>query len=705
MKQKTKASKQKKEAGSKAKTNLTEKGTKREFLFSIKTKITFVLVILILLSVLINYNYLITRSRETLTDYTEETLLEIVEAQNSYIEQSISKYTSTLTYLNGSENFYSYNVNHGSKYSKEIHATLQKYLDQNPTHESINFVDAETLSLLGSTDTEKEGTDYSDREFIRYIMETHEPAQSNVFFDDETGEPLISIGVPQASHMDENTLSGVMFTDIKASLLSDTLSNIRVFNSDTSYAYLLDGNGIYIYHPDEALIGTKADTPLINTLVQDIKDKNIPPATVSTDKEANQYVAYKISDLNNWILCIVIDHDAVLAPIDEMRSRSVRISFFIIIIMSILGYIFAGTVATPIKVITKIVRKTADLNIAQDNSYHYLLKKRDETGSMGQAVSKMRRAFSSMMYDISATAEAVNDSSTKLLDIANTMNDIATTTSSAAEQLSSSMESTAESSESISRQIQVMESSTSAINEKATEGVHLSDEIMKRALNLKETTLSASEKTKAMYETVKTDTESAIASSKSVSKINELAKTIMEIASQTSLLSLNASIEAARAGEAGRGFSVVASEIGKLADQSSKTVTNITAIVAEVNTSIGRMAESLNATLEFLDQTVLADYQDFVKVGEQYSEDAEFVNRTMSNIDSSIDELNRTMRNMAESISQINTAISETSQGVNVVAANNAQTAGLTTETYRMVESTLAHSDKLTEMVNNFTLD
>ncbi|TCL59928.1 methyl-accepting chemotaxis sensory transducer with Cache sensor [Kineothrix alysoides] len=681
------------------------KKRKQDFFLSIRTKITFVLVIFILLSVSVNYNYLSNLSKDTLTSYTEATLLEIVEAQNNYIEQSIEKYNSTLTYLNGSENFYVYNTNHGKRYYKEVHAALNKYMTQNPTHESINFVDAETLSLLGSTDTDKEGTDYSGEVFINYIMENRKPAQSNVFLDDATGEPLISIGVPQASHIDEDTQSGVMFTTVKASLLSDTLSDIRVFNSDTSYAYLLDTNGTYIYHPDKELIGKRADTPLISQLVADIGKGTIPEAKVVTDNSTGQYIAYNISNLNHWILCIAVHQDSVLAPIDEMRQSSVNISIIIVIIMSVLGYIFATTITTPIKVITKIVRKTADLDISQDDSYHYLLKKKDETGSMGRAVSKMRQAFSSMMHDISSTSDIINTNSSRLLDIANTMNDNASTTSSAAEQLSSSMESTAENTESISRQIQAMGGNTASINEKATQGVGFSDEIMKRAIALRESTLAATEKTKAMYETVKADTQSAIDSSKSVSKINEMTKTIMEISSQTSLLSLNASIEAARAGEAGRGFSVVASEIGKLADQSSKTVTNITAIVAEVNTAIDKMTSSLTATLDFLNRTVLADYQSFVTVSEQYSQDAGFINRTMSDIDLSIDDLNNMMIKIADSIHQINIAINETTQGVSVVATNNAQTAALTADTYHMVETTLAQSDKLKEMVNNFTLD
>ena len=69
----------------------------------------------------------------------------------------------------------------------------------------------------------------------------------------------------------------------------------------------------------------------------------------------------------------------------------------------------------------------------------------------------------------------------------------------------------------------------------------------------------------------------------SVQKIREATELITSIASQTSLLSLNASIEAARAGEAGRGFAVVASEIQKLAEQSSESAEIINRIIEELS--------------------------------------------------------------------------------------------------------------------------
>lgn len=681
-------------------------------LSSIQTKIACIIILFIIVAVIIavfvNYRSLTEMSKDSLISYTESSLTEIVKAQSRSIDEAIEKYNATMKYLDSSEEFYVFSTSNAQQYIKEVRTDLHNYLKSNPTHESINYVCGDDLMLYCSSNLDAEVVSYADEPFIQYIMENNAPAQSDVFFNEETGEPMISIGVPQTSHFDDITLAGVLFTNIQVSLLADTLADVHVFDSDTSYAYLLDSNGVYIYHPDETKIGTTADNALITDIVTQINNGNPPETAVTTDESTGQYLAYNVSELNNWILCLVIDKDIILEPVAQMRNSAIRTSVvscvIIIVVFTILGFIFASTITTPIKVVTKVIRKTADLDISPDESYHPLLSHRDETGEMSRAVHKMRQSFSQMMNDISATSNSISESADRLHDIANTVNDNANDNSATAEELSATMEETAVNSAAISDEIHEIEESTSAINRKASEGVALSEEIMKRAEQLKADTISASERTKQMYESVKDDSELAIENSKSVSKINELAKNINDIAKQTSLLSLNASIEAARAGEQGRGFAVVADEIGKLADQSSETVGDITQIVAEVIAAVQKMERSLTATLTFLDETVLTDYGNFMNVSEQYSNDAKFVNQTMSDIDSSIDTLNDTMLKMSDAINQINASISETSNGVNNVVDNNANIVSLTADTYNMVEKTIAYSDSLREIVNNFTL-
>lgn len=428
-------------------------------LSSIQTKIASVLIlfttIAVIIAVLVNYRYLTNISRETLVSYTEDSLTEIVRAQGNYIDESIQKYIATMTYLNGSENFFVFNTNKGNKYSNEVHAALKKYMSSNPTHESIGFICAEDGILHASTDEASEGISYSEDPFYTYIMENNAPAQSDIFFDAASGEPLISIGVPQSSHFDTDTLSGVVFTNIKVSLFADTLANIHVFgDDDSSYAFLLDSNGSYIYSPDESLIGTVADAESITGLLDQIKSGTYDSTSLLYDASQNQYLAYHVSPLNHWILCMVVDRDIILNPIDAMRQNAISISFIICLIIiavfMVLGFIFASTITTPIKIVTKVIRKTAELDISQDDSYHPLLKHRDETGEMSRAVQKMRQSFSSMMRDISSTSESINESANRLHEITTTVNDNANSNSATAEQLSASMENTAVNTDSIS---------------------------------------------------------------------------------------------------------------------------------------------------------------------------------------------------------------------------------------------------------------
>ncbi|MGN0336727.1 MAG: methyl-accepting chemotaxis protein [Lachnospiraceae bacterium] len=162
----------------------------------------------------------------------------------------------------------------------------------------------------------------------------------------------------------------------------------------------------------------------------------------------------------------------------------------------------------------------------------------------------------------------------------------------------------------------------------------------------------------------------AIKESESVSQVNNLTDDILNIATQTNLLSLNASIEAARAGEAGKGFAVVASEISHLANESQEAANRIQEINSVVTAAVNHLAEQATDLVTYMNQSILPDYEAFVTAGVEYRENASYIENEMETFVKKTDRLNENFNEIADSIDSITRAIDEGVDGVNGTAVS-----------------------------------
>lgn len=326
------------------------------------------------------------------------------------------------------------------------------------------------------------------------------------------------------------------------------------------------------------------------------------------------------------------------------------------------------------------------MELSEDKEIQKILRKQDETGRMMQSIMRLREAFRQIMGELIQSSKNINRNAQKVEEMTALLKDRALDTSSATQELSAGMEETAATSEEVNASTQQMNQAAEMIAQRAQEGAKTSQDISSRAAEQKEKVIFSADKSGELYRSMRKEVDAAIEQSKSVQKIYELSEAILQITDQTNLLALNAAIEAARAGEAGRGFSVVADEIRKLAEQSSQTIEDIKSIVNIVNVSVENLVSGCNKILHYVDEDVRLDYRAFINLADQYSKDADAFYQRMNEFYQASEELKESIKEITGAMNEIATTVNEGAGGVEDISI----------KTNEIVEN-LAHIQQSTE--------
>ncbi len=487
------------------------------------------------------------------------------------------------------------------------------------------------------------------------------------------------------------------------------LGDIELTGVDGSYAYFVSADGMMVYHSTADKIGNAVENEAVRNITSRLASGE-KPATIGDGsvvyeyKGSDKFAGYAFTNGGN-IVVVTGDYDLVMAPVRALRIL-LTVTAAILLIVTIIAFcIIISSMLKPVNTLVEILDDTARFDLRHNPKSGAVCKRKDEFGLIANSVRDMRNSLRDIVGKIDTNSGEIGNNMSVLDETANVVNTMCTDNSATTEQLAASMQECSESSESINHDIAGIQNSAHQIEMQANDGSTVSDEIMERATNLKRTTETASRNTRNKYNDVKVMADDAIENSKAAEKINELTNTIMAISSQTSLLALNASIEAARAGEAGRGFAVVATEIGNLAGQTSSAVANINGIVDEVNSAITQMQTCLTEMGDFIENTVLKDYEEFQKVGDQYQDDADIFKDSMSSIKNSTDELTEIIADIAGAIGSINRAIGESANGVSDIAGKTTDIVQGMSDTGIMVTQCHECVDRLEEVIKRFVLD
>lgn len=239
-----------------------------------------------------------------------------------------------------------------------------------------------------------------------------------------------------------------------------------------------------------------------------------------------------------------------------------------------------------------------------------------------------------------------------------------------AEKLSGAIQQVAGSASSINGNAADMKEEVRTMAEECAVITKYSMEMKERANSMEQSAYTNMETISMKVEDMLTVLDDAIENSRSVDQVSVLVKTILEIAANTDLIAINASIEAARAGKAGTGFAVVAQEIRQLADSCSETAGHIQDINKNVTGAVYNLSDNVRELVDYLNQSILTEFQEFVVSGKQYHEDAMYIETAMNEFNQRTERLRSSMNEIASSIESITKALDEGATGITGVAGS-----------------------------------
>lgn len=595
-------------------------------------------------------------------------------------------------------------------FANHTNGAVTAYLRYNPNYSNPTSgvfaqrqsVDSELQCL---TPTDFSMYDESDVEHVGWYylpVQAKEAIWMSPYMNENINIYMISYVVPLFA--EDGTSIGVVGMDIDFSQITDLVDETTVYQS--GYAFLTDASGSIMHHKnvDEGTVITDLDSSLKKGADFLAEDGNQGKTLEYTYKNVDKKLAFY--NLDNGMKLVLT------APVSEIYSEAYGLAKMIILAMivafilsAVIGIVMGTGLTKPIRQLTSVIEQTAALDFRPTEAGAKLRKQKDEIGDMATKIHDMRKKLRAMMENLQQTQQVLETNTGNLNQLMKQNSAYAEDNSAATQELAAGMEETSANAAHIVENVGIMRESSDNIQRLAEDGEKNSGQIQERAGEMERISTESRHKTDQMYAVMKQKTDAAVEQAKSVQKINALTDNIKQISSQTNLLALNANIEAARAGEAGRGFAVVASEIGDLATQTLDTVSTIDEIVGEVNSSVSNMTECLTTIMEFLEQTVLGDYEHFAQVGEQYHADADTFQQIMQQTKEAVDALEQHIGEISSTVSEINSMVEQSTDGISGIAEKSGSTQNLVTEGYDKLQECTQSVNVIRDFVAQFHLD
>ena len=448
--------------------------------------------------------------------------------------------------------------------------------------------------------------------------------------------------------------------------LQKSLDALKVEGLDNaSFTMINTKTNTYIFSKDSKKIAKEIKDPMLLNISESAK-KGAGNQTHEIDyKDADGkdcVGVYRVLNDRGWAVVMTDTEDEIFAMANTNRNTLGFICLGSFLLILLLTYVVIRFCLNPLKVAENAILNLKDLKLNKDEKIEKYVNGKSEIGHIATAIDSLYRTFDAIIDTLNSCSVSLLKSAEKITSSSEELYDCVGDNAATVEQVVAGVTLTEEAVEQVGKEIGRISELVSDVGRKVSDGSERSEELIQEVQKMKDTANQSLDANREKMVWNENNIEKAMKELQSLSRINEMVDRILEITSQTNLLSLNASIEAARAGEAGRGFAVVASEIGNLALSSSETATEIQTICKDANKNIDYVRQCFVSILDYWKTDVTKQFTDFIEMSNEYSTSI-----------GSIEELIRGIQNVTDSVSDGVVAICNQMERVEGATEENSQ--------------------------------
>ena len=420
--------------------------------------------------------------------------------------------------------------------------------------------------------------DYSNAEYDYFNQEYYTNAKNlpnatitDPYYDESSGMVMASCSAPITKL--DGTFVGCVTIDLMLDTVKEELGAVHV--GETGTLWLIDQSFNYVYHPafpDASKDGLNLDASTeLNEYIPSIKSQETGSGSFSFNGTKRLLYWDTVNGMN-WRIGLTITEDEIFEKINMMLFISIVVLLIAIAVTTTIIIYQASGIANAVAVVANSLDHLREGEFVRITG---VKKRTDEIGLMTNATNDVINKLDEIVSSIKESATSVGSSSDELADMANQISQTAEDVSNAVQEIATGATQQADEIQSATENVGYIGDAVNNVQDSTgnlsdiTEKMKEASEVSSKSLaSLQESSLEMTAKIDEISNTIQ-------ATQEAVSNINDKVEGITSIATQTNLLSLNASIEAARAGEAGKGFAVVAEEIGQLAANSKQLADDI----------------------------------------------------------------------------------------------------------------------------------